>query len=42
MTIATDAVTDTDAASHERSVTAIFPRLGETGSTADILALLPA
>ncbi|WUH90017.1 isochorismatase family protein [Streptomyces sp. NBC_00433] len=42
VTVATDAVTDTDAAAHERSVSAIFPRLGETGSTADILGLLPA
>ena len=37
--VATDAVTDTDAASHERSVTAIFPRLGGTGSAADVLLL---
>ncbi|WP_327288121.1 isochorismatase family protein [Streptomyces sp. NBC_01198] len=42
VTVATDAVTDTDAAAHERAVTTIFPRLGETGSTADILGLLPA
>ncbi|NUS13670.1 MAG: isochorismatase family protein [Streptomyces sp.] len=42
VTVATDAVTDTDPAAHERSVTTIFPRLGETGGTDDILALLPA
>ena len=42
VTVATDAVTDTDAAAHERAVGTIFPRLGETGSTADVLALLPA
>lgn len=42
VTVATDAVTDTDAAAHERSVATIFPRLAETGSTADILGLLPA
>lgn len=42
VTVATDAVTDSDAAAHERAVGTIFPRLGETGSTADILALLPA
>jgi nicotinamidase-related amidase len=42
VTVAVDAVTDTDAAAHERSVSTIFPRLGETGATEDILALLPA
>ncbi|CAG7653489.1 isochorismatase family protein [Actinacidiphila bryophytorum] len=42
VTVAVDAVTDTDAAAHERSVATIFPRLAETGSTADILGLLPA
>ncbi|WP_435132081.1 isochorismatase family protein [Actinacidiphila sp. bgisy144] len=42
VTIATDAVTDTDADAHANSVQRIFPRLGETGSTDEILALLPA
>ncbi|SEN97641.1 Nicotinamidase-related amidase [Actinacidiphila rubida] len=42
VTIATDAVTDTDAEAHARSVGTIFPRLAETGSTADVLAQLPA
>ncbi|WP_329173561.1 isochorismatase family protein [Streptomyces sp. NBC_01477] len=42
VTVATDAVTDMDAAAHDRAVTTIFPRLGETGAAADILALLPA
>jgi nicotinamidase-related amidase len=42
VTIATDAVTDTDADAHANSVGRIFPRLGETGSTEEILALLPA
>ncbi|SFE00424.1 Nicotinamidase-related amidase [Actinacidiphila alni] len=42
VTVATDAVTDTDAESHTHSVTKIFPRLAETGSTDEILALLPA
>jgi nicotinamidase-related amidase len=42
VTIATDAMTDLDAAAHENSVTRIFPRLGETGSTAAILTLLEA
>lgn len=41
VTVVTDAVTDTDAAAHERSVGTIFPRLGETGSTAELLAMLP-
>jgi nicotinamidase-related amidase len=40
VTLAVDAMTDMDAASHENSVTRIFPSLGETGTTADILALL--
>ena len=38
--IATDAVTDVDAAFHEHSVARVFPRIAETGSTADVLALL--
>jgi nicotinamidase-related amidase len=42
VTVATDAVTDMDADAHARAVGTIFPRLGETGSTAEILALLPA
>jgi len=37
---ATDAMTDSDAAAHKHSVQAIFPRIGELGSTADILAKL--
>lgn len=40
VTLATDAMTDLDADAHHNSVQRIFPRLGETGSTADILALL--
>jgi nicotinamidase-related amidase len=42
VTIATDAVTDRDAGAHANSLTRIFPRLGETGTSADILALLEA
>jgi nicotinamidase-related amidase len=42
VTLATDAMTDTSAEAHTNSVTRIFPRLGETGSTQDIIALLPA
>ena len=41
VTLATDAMTDLDAASHESSVTRIFPRLGETATTDEVLALLP-
>jgi nicotinamidase-related amidase len=40
VTIAVDAVTDLDAGAHENSVARIFPRLGETGESAAILALL--
>ncbi|MWV48703.1 isochorismatase family protein [Rathayibacter sp. VKM Ac-2803] len=39
--VATDAVTDLQAASHEGSVSRVLPVLGETGSTEDVLALLP-
>jgi nicotinamidase-related amidase len=40
VTLAVDAMTDRDPDAHENSVARIFPALGETGSTADILALL--
>jgi nicotinamidase-related amidase len=40
VTLATDAMTDLSADAHQNSLTRIFPRLGETGSTADVLALL--
>lgn len=42
VTLATDAMTDSDAAAHTHSITKIFPRLGETGSTAEIVELLRA
>ena len=42
VTLPTDAMTDVDAAAHEHSATRIFPRIAETGSTADVLALLAA
>lgn len=42
VTLATDAMTDLDIATHDNSVNLIFPRLGETGSSADILAKLSA
>ncbi len=38
--LATDAMTDTDADLHANSVQRIFPRIGETASTAEILELL--
>ncbi|MEU3663568.1 hydrolase [Streptomyces sp. NPDC032940] len=40
VTLATDAMTDMDADAHRNSVERIFPRLGETGTTAEILELL--
>ena len=40
VTLATDAMSDTNADAHHNSVTLIFPRLGETGSTREIIALL--
>jgi nicotinamidase-related amidase len=40
VTLATDAMTDMSAASHRHSIEVIFPRLGETATTAEILELL--
>ncbi|MEV3860791.1 hydrolase [Streptomyces sp. NPDC050095] len=40
VTLATDAMTDRDAEAHRGSVERIFPRLGETGTTDDILKVL--
>ncbi|MGW7684672.1 isochorismatase family protein [Kribbella sp. NPDC054772] len=40
VTLATDAMTDMSATAHENSLTWIFPRLGESGTTAEILELL--
>jgi nicotinamidase-related amidase len=40
VTLATDAMVDGNPDAHTNSVTRIFPRLGETGTTQDILALL--
>lgn len=42
VTIATDAVTDLNADAHRNSLERIFPRLAETGTTDEILALLEA
>ncbi|WP_442783490.1 isochorismatase family protein [Collimonas fungivorans] len=40
VTLAVDAMTDTNADAHINSTTRIFPRLGESGSTQEIIALL--
>ena len=40
VTLAIDAMTDMNPDTHTNSLTRIFPRLGETGTTADILAHL--
>jgi nicotinamidase-related amidase len=40
VTLATDAMTDQQADAHAYSVTRVFPRIGETGSTQDIIDLL--
>ena len=40
VTLATDAMTDINTDTHHNSVTRIFPRLGETGTTDEIIAIL--
>lgn len=40
ITSATDAMTDRDAEAHHNSITRIFPRIGETGTTQEIIDLL--
>jgi nicotinamidase-related amidase len=40
LTLPVDAMTDSVAENHAHTVARIFPRLGEVGSTADVLALL--
>jgi nicotinamidase-related amidase len=42
VTRAVDAMTEMSAVAHENGVKRIFPRLGETGTTADIVTLLDA
>lgn len=42
VTLAVDAMTDTDAEAHANSTKRIFPRLGETGTTMEIIELLGA
>ena len=41
LTFASDAMTDRDSSAHERALEVIFPRIGEIGTTADVLAMLP-
>ncbi len=41
VTLATDAMTDISAEAHANSVDRIFPRLGETGTTQEIIDLVP-
>jgi nicotinamidase-related amidase len=40
VTLAVDAMTDANMDSHSHSLNRIFPRLGETGTTQEILNLL--
>jgi nicotinamidase-related amidase len=40
VTIAVDAVTDLNIEAHENSIARIFPRLGETGTSRDVIDLL--
>jgi nicotinamidase-related amidase len=40
--LVTDAMADTDEATHHHSVAAVFPRIGETTTTAEVLAALAA
>jgi nicotinamidase-related amidase len=40
ITLITDAMADLDPVNHAHSITKVFPRLGESGSTADLLAIL--
>ncbi len=40
VTLASDAMTDLDQGAHDNSIAKIFPRLGEIGTTTEILSLL--
>jgi nicotinamidase-related amidase len=42
VTIAIDAITDRNLGAHNNSVTWVFPRLGETGTTREIIEILEA
>jgi nicotinamidase-related amidase len=41
VTLATDAMTDMRPEAHDYSISSVFPRIGETGATQDIIDLLP-
>jgi nicotinamidase-related amidase len=40
ITFATDAMTDREEEAHQRSIKYIFPRMGETGTTKEIINIL--
>ena len=40
VTLVVDAITDRNAEAHRHSIETIFPRLGETGTTADVLKMV--
>jgi nicotinamidase-related amidase len=40
VTLAVDAMTDTNVDAHDNSIAHVFPRLGETGTTQDVIDLL--
>jgi len=40
VTLATDAMTDRSADAHTYSITRVFPRIGETGTTLEIIDLI--
>lgn len=40
VTLATNAMTDMQSDAHTYSITCVFPRLGETGTTQEIINLL--
>ena len=42
VTLALDAMSDTSFEAHEYSIKNVFPRIGETGTSAQIIGLLPA
>ncbi|HQT68029.1 MAG: hydrolase [Rhodospirillales bacterium 20-60-12] len=42
VTLAIDAMTDMRSEAHEYSINSVFPRLGETGTSQEIIDLLPA
>ncbi|MET4159980.1 isochorismatase family protein [Agromyces sp. PvR057] len=42
VTFATDAMTDGDLDAHRHSIDVVFPDLGERGTSAEVIALLPA